>query len=433
MAIRSLIKSTGSAAGLRLAGALCGFLAQLLLARTLSPEELGTFFLLVAIAAMLELIISGGYDTLGLTKLTSFRALGCEGLAQKFCASTFREMTWIGLWVALILTSFLLLAPINETTYSAISWALIVAPAVALMNVFRTQAMAARRFFLAYGPEHYCRPALFLASLMAVVHWQGSPNFLGVMVLFTSTAYICCGAQFFFLFKTGTLVRASFFPSRTPRPIWRKQALTLLVTNILTFSTAELVILMGGLFLPADDIALMGICLRMAVLVGFVSQIGYQIVLPDLAALQSFEQRSAKNNLLMQANVLGLVIPLFSILGIVLFGKQILGLFGDTYRSGYVLLILFTVGQIVRTFFGLNAHLLNFSGLQIETAKASLLALICLVIAAPVLTSGFNLVGLSIAVLLGDLVWGLSLCVSARLKLYMSGDLYGLFRRMKDT
>ena len=206
----------------------------------------------------------------------------------------------------------------------------------------------------------------------------------------------------------------------------------MLVTNILTFSTAELVILMGGLFLPADDIALLGICLRMAVLVGFVSQIGYQIVLPDLAALQSFEQRSAKNNLLLQANVLGLVIPLCSILGIVLFGKQILGLFGDTYRSGYVLLILFTVGQIVRTFFGLNAHLLNFSGLQIETAKASLLALICLVIAAPVLTTRFDLVGLSIAVLLGDLVWGLSLCISARLNLYMSGDLYGLFRRMKD-
>ncbi len=432
MAIGSLIKSTGSAAGLRLAGALCGFLAQLLLARSLSPQELGIFFLVVAIAVLLELIISSGYDTLGLTKLTSFRALGYEGLVHRYCASVFREMAWICLLVSLVLTALLMLVPLEATIFTALYWALIVGPAVAFMNVFRTQAMAARQLLLAYGPEHYCRPALFLTCLTVLLHWQGTLSFAGVIGLFTATVYICCLAQFYFLYKTGTIGRQSLFPSTAPKPVWRKQALTLLVTNILTFSTAELVILIGGLIFPANDIALLGICLRMAVLVGFISQVGYQIVLPDLAALQTFEQRSAKRYLLLQANVLGLAIPLCSILGIIIFGNQILGLFGEAYRSGYILLIIFTVGQIIRTFFGLNAHLLNFSGLQIETAKASLLALITLVIAVPALTVMYDLVGLSFAVLLSDLVWGLCLCVSARLKLDMSGDLYWLFRRMKD-
>ena len=71
-----------SAVGVRLAGAVLGLVLQILLARWLTPDEMGGWFLVVSLASFVGLLIGAGYPTLGLMALARYHARGKPGMAD---------------------------------------------------------------------------------------------------------------------------------------------------------------------------------------------------------------------------------------------------------------------------------------------------------------------------------------------------------------
>ena len=64
-----------------------------------------------------------------------------------------------------------------------------------------------------------------------------------------------------------------------------------------------------------------------------------------------------------------------------------MGLFGEVYREGKWLLVLFMIGQSLRAMGGMNQQILSINGYQLRTAGVCVMTLLVLVGSSVVLTS----------------------------------------------
>jgi hypothetical protein len=72
-------------------------------------------------------------------------------------------------------------------------------------------------------------------------------------------------------------------PSLRPARRWRAEAWPLVLLALFTNLFADIAILLATPFLPSAEVAVLGLCLKLALLVGFVVQVTQQMALPDLA------------------------------------------------------------------------------------------------------------------------------------------------------
>ena len=117
------------------------------------------------------------------------------------------------------------------------------------------------------------------------------------------------------------------------------------------------------------------------------------------------------------------------LIGSIVFGKFVLGLFGAEYQLGATLLVLFMVGQSLRALGGMNQQILSINGYQMRTAGSCLLALIVFICLAIVLCKQFGSIGLGYAVIISEITWLLALASQASSLCGRRGDLLWLLKK----
>jgi hypothetical protein len=78
-------------------------------------------------------------------------------------------------------------------------------------------------------------------------------------------------------------------------PVLRHRAAAMVLIAAVAMSFADIVTLIGGIFLPPPDVAQLGIAIRLAALAGFVTQVTQNFVLPDLSAAVVKGNRAPRN------------------------------------------------------------------------------------------------------------------------------------------
>jgi O-antigen/teichoic acid export membrane protein len=278
-----------------------------------------------------------------------------------------------------------------------------------------------------YAPDFLFRPGLFMIYLLA--HWATSGDLSRGDVLWTFVLVIVgvALAQTLMLGPRG--VMPPFAPARPAlaRPL-RRRALALALVFAVSSAFGDLVTLLGGLYLQAEQVAVLGLAVRLAALAGFVTQAAQQMVLPDLALEMARSPRAAVNRLLLRVNVISLSAIMACVAGAAVLGGLVLGLFGDAYVSGHVALVLFMVSQAFRAASGLNQHLMSIAGFQAKTAIACIFSVAVLVAATSLLAPRYGVNGVAAAVVLADAVWALLLAIQAGRYAGYRGDIVGLLR-----
>ena len=186
--------------------------------------------------------------------------------------------------------------------------------------------------------------------------------------------------------------------------------------------------LIGGIFLPAYDVAQLGVAIRLAALAGFVTQATQQFILPDLTAAITRGVRRDVESLLFRINLLALSAIAASVLGAIFFGPLVLGIFGAEYASAHWPLVLFMVSQLFRAAGGMNQYLLSIDGFQGRTANSCLFAVAVLVASAILLTPVYGVMGMAMAVVLADFLWAAILGVQAQRYAGYRGDILAILR-----
>jgi len=394
--------------GARLAGAGFGFLSQLVLARTFMPHDVGMAFLAMSVTAFVSLLATGGYHTIALTYLARFRAFGREGLVQAFLWAARRDMAVL-IVLFLVAAPLTFLLPLKDGVAKAVLYGVLAAIPLAMIRLNNSAANAQKRFALSYVPDFVVRPGLLLVFLGVLVALGLNSNIDYVLIAMVVIAVVVAAGQAVLMGRDNAFARATSDQMRDLRPFYRRRAAAMLMVTVVAGATADLVVLVGGVFLPPSQVAVLGVAVRVAALVGFFSSASQHFVLRDLVSAMSSMSRTESDALLWRTNVVGLGTMVGTTLMAIAFGPFVLALFGPDYVQGYWPLVIFLIGQSVRVMGGMNGHLLALGGHQVRSAALCVAAVVLLVGLSAILTPLWGLVGIALAMLVAELVWAIGL------------------------
>jgi len=132
-----------------------------------------------------------------------------------------------------------------------------------------------------------------------------------------------------------------------PKPTL-KVALPLLfaqATNVIA-SSADIVMI--GWLLTAKDVGLYSVALRMAYLSGIFSQVINSVIAPKIAALYANNNVKEMEKMAQKVTKLISLIAILVFMGILLFGKIVLSIWGDEFITTYNVLVILSIGQVIK-------------------------------------------------------------------------------------
>jgi O-antigen/teichoic acid export membrane protein len=408
-ALRGGARRLGSTASLlsfaRIAGAVAGFATQVVLARALQASALGLFYSVTSMAALVSLIAAHGYPAIASRFLSRYREKDRQALIAAFVAKARRDaMLYVAIATGGVVAFALLWPGLGTEARLAIVAAALSIPASAAIRINGALAAAIRRFGLSYLPDTCIRPFLLLAAValffaLGVPLSPASVTFLLALIL-----TLLAGVQYLVLAKDLPRRAAQPAPSRLIK-VWQREAKPLIIVALFVYFFADVDILIVTPLISSAETAAIGLCLKLAMLIGFVVQIAHQVVVPDLSDARARKDPVAIRAALVKALAFPLAITFAATLFVALFGERLLALFGPEFTSAKLPLLILMGSQLARALFGPSVQLLTVVGAQKENAALAIAALVVLVVANVVLAPLYGVLGAALAVAIGTLFW----------------------------
>ena len=422
MSLARLLSLLFGFAGARVAGAIGALATQILLARTLSLPGMGGFYLAIAIASFFGMAMTGGYPASGVTWMARYRSLGANRSLDAFIAAARRDILVLAALVLAAGIIALLTGLVPATVQLALMCGLGAAPAIAMIRLQGAIANSKRRFAVSFVPDFFVRPVALLI-VAAVLIWSARASLANVLIAYVALAWLVMALQALLLGRDGMWRKGPASARKNARRIWRTRAAYLVIVAMVTVSFSDIVVLAGGLFLDAENVAVIGVCIRLALLVGFFSQALQQFVIPDITDALAKHRNSRLTGIFRRANTLALAITASAFVLSLFAGKFALALFGSRYMAGQVALSIVLGAQVVRAAAGMNMHLLSLGGYQARLAALCAGAVAALGLVSWAAAMPLGAAGIALGVLASDMVWALGLCILARMLLARQADI----------
>ncbi len=391
----------------RIAGALAGFGTQVVLARALHASALGLFFSVTSMAALVSLVAAHGYPAIAARFLSRYRKQNHQQWVAAFIARARRDAAlYVSLAVAGVVAFALLWPGLSQEARLATIAAAMSVPASAAIRINGALAATLRRFALSYLPDTCIRPFVLLGGVAVLVAVGVPLTASGVTWLLTAILSALALGQY--------LLLAHDMPIGAPPPgpepvrlikIWQREATPLIVVALIIYFFADVDILMVTPLLTSAETAIIGLCLKLALLVGFAVQVAHQVAMPDLAEARARKDAQALREALIRALNFPLLITSAATAGVVLFGEHLLAIFGSEFTGAKWPLVILMASQLARAAFGPSVSLLTVVGAQKENAALAVAALVVLALANLVLAPLYGVLGAAIAVALATLFW----------------------------
>ena len=399
-----LTRRVGTAAAAVLAcrvlGAAANVGAVLVLSRALPAGEVGLILTALACAVLGELLVS----------------LGREGLAIQLLPQAPPPVVARYLRGLQRLLSTTL--PLGAVGTGAVFWLvsgggapLSIVVMTALLPVFGSVIRVGSRLTHARGRIAesaglflLLRPALFAlgVSVMAGSGTLTTERALGVML-----AGAALGAALQVVRLRG-LRRLAAVPQARTDPAWRRAGLSLLLTSLLLGDLVGLVTVVAALRLTEADVAVLGVALRFAVLLQLGGGALIAALGPSLSAAWGRGDRAGAVRIGRGIARVALPIVAIGAGAAAALAPALLGVFGPAYEEGVGALRVLVLMPLATAAAGPSLLVLTAAGRATEGAKAALIAA-PLVAGGVLIGAGAGVTGAALGVVLGHLVWEVTL------------------------
>jgi O-antigen/teichoic acid export membrane protein len=415
----------------RVAGALAGFVTQVVLARTLHASALGLFYSVTSLAAVVGLMAAHGYPAIAPRFMSRYREQGKSALIAAFVARARKDAAvYVAIATVAVLAIAIFWPSLSIEARLATAAAALSIPANASLRLNGSLAAAIRRFALAYLPDTCIRPFVLLGGVLILVAAGVTLTASNVTLLLT-VVFTGLALTQYLLLRKDVPGRDEAVHEVPPRlvSIWRREAKPLILVALFTYFFADVDILLVTPLLPSADTAIVGLCLKLALLVGFAVQVAHQVVVPDLADAHARKEHGAIRDVVLKALAFPLAVTIAALVVVALWGETLLALFGPEFTGAKIPLLILLGCQLARAMFGPNVPLLTVIGAQRQNAALAIAALIVLAVCNVVLVPLYGVLGAAIAVAIATVFW-LAACsiVLARLSGLRTDVIYLLGR-----
>lgn len=398
----------------RLAGSAVGLITQVLLARYLSSDGLGLFFSATSAAAVIGLIAARGYPQVVNRFVGRYRERGKPELVSMFVYQMRRDAALSTVVAVAVLIAFALLWPTltAESRYAALAATLGI-PAIVALRIHGSIAAAIRRFGLAYLPDTCIRAFLFLLTI-GIVLALDIPFTLGVALLLVTIDTMIIAFGQYLLLRGQIDLSAKPVKDARMRRLWRSQSMPLIIVALITNLFADLNILVATALMPSAQVAVFGVCIKIALLVGFAVQASHQIAVPDLSEAHARKDTASIHAAVLRASGFPLALTLTATVFTAFWGDHVLRLFGEEFAGAALPLTILIACQFLRAAFGPSILLISIVGAQKANSAQAVAAALILIAATAVLAPSFGVLGAAWAVVLATVYWLIASAVVLR-------------------
>lgn len=364
--------------GLRIVNILCAFGSVAILGRTLSPADLGSYFVVMSVAMLISITSQFGAGNVAVKNIAS--ALSSSRLIEAQSAA--RTALTGGLYGgAAVLTLVIIAAiPISIITSSGSRWGLMLITGLlgvmlglqsTLSEILRGyHRIASAGLFSGVLLNFILFLTLFLLTLIGIRTSLNEVLALSLLALFFS---LLIALWVVHRFSSVTLVNTPFTTIwRDGKSFWANSLVSLAYTH------ADLWI--AGMVLPLEDTALYGAATRIALLLTLPSEALETGLAPLIASTYAFGDKLKLQHAIRRTTQIQTILAGVGALFILLFGEQILSIaFGDTFSSAYKTLTILALGLALRAAFGPCGYALSMTGRAHVLLKCTVLvSAVCL-------------------------------------------------------
>ncbi len=400
----------------RVLGAFTTLASNILLARLLSPQGLGAYFLAFSLVTAASLLSLMGLDQ------AVVRFLGeSVGLNQfERARRVLRKVLTLGMLGALALgllylsfgyfvELFLLHAPeLVQVTGLVALWMVVLAMQLLLAETFRGLhdiRLASIFFSLANG-------VLLTAFLGVLWLLEGEADLAVVILLAVGSNLVSVILAAVLLYR-----RVASFPSGSEADSTMgfgkiiRIGLPLMVFNmsLLVLSQGWVDLWILSAFHPEEVVAVFGAAARMGVLVAMPILVVNSVVSPLIAQMYAQGRQQELEHALRAAATLAAILAFVALLGFVMLGGPILGLvFGDYYRAGAMALALLSIAQFVNVWVGPSGIFLTMAGHQTAAMVITIAGGLVMIVAGIGLAGPYGATGVAAATAAGVIVTNVS-------------------------
>lgn len=392
-----------------------------LLARLLSPEEMGDYFLTFSLVGFSAIVAQSGLGYTIVRLVAESMASGDYGRARQSIIRVFQILSVSVLVVVLVLIfgggGFVA----EQVFHSSLMGAIVhIAALWVVVQVFQSVNAEIFRGF------HDIRLATIFGGLstslitvlMFLVLWvfRGHSDLreavivsvvAGLSTVLLSGVFL--GRRYRRLASEGGEVALSEVLIIS-WPLW--------VTSLTLFVLTQADLWVLGLFRDQDEVALYGVAMRMVVLILMPLTIVNAVIQPIISDMYSTGKLSQLEKIMRASGTL-VAIPAFVVLGLlVMFGDTILGyFFGEYYRGASLVLIILGVGQFVNVWAGSCGLALMLTGNQMLMMKLSMVTGLLTIAGSLLLVGRYGSTGIAVASSTGLVLQNVLMVMAVKRKL----------------
>lgn len=421
---RRLLSGGAWASGGRVAAALTALATNALLARLLSPQDLGTYFLAYSVVGLGWAVGSLGLNQTVVRFVAEGLGLNQPGRARRVIVMVLGLGAAGALGVGLVyvllggfLADHLFEAPaLAAVTGLVAGWMIVVSLQGHLAETFR--GFHDIRLATIFGNFNgLLTGSLLVASLVLLWSLDGEAALTTVILLAAGSS--CASlllAGWALRRKVKSLLRHDAGPTVGFEEVLRV-SWPLLITNLLVFVLAQADLWIVGAFLPQEEVAVYGAAARTVLLVAMPMVITEAIVPPLIAEMYAQGNKpELERTLRTVATLAGIPASLF-LIGLALLGGPMLTLiFGNYYAGGALVLALLSIGQLSNVWVGSCPHTLMMTGHQVTAMVIAVSSGTLTIVAGLWAVGHYGVLGVAAAVAVGTAIRSVSMLLAARYK-----------------
>jgi O-antigen/teichoic acid export membrane protein len=213
---------------------------------------------------------------------------------------------------------------------------------------------------------------------------------------------------------------------------WRTASAPLLILAAFSTFINDLNLALLGTIVSKSDLAVFGVCLKLALIVEYAVSLIHELAAPDISDALVRKQSSTVDAAVARVNALAVIATFAAVIGTAVLGRFVLSMFGPDFVRAYPILLMLVVSQLIRAAFGPSMLTLISAGAQKNVVKVFSVAIVGFALGNVILVPVFGLIGAGAAFILMTAFWTGSLALIAKRKVGLRLDIaasIGVMRR----